>query len=137
MKDDEQLAHVRSQIIDYGSICEGLLHDMIRHALDNSIMRGQKYLFTDTANMRNVIRWSRGIDLNLNKQSFHWHINVSEDEGIINSGLRDRLHQLRKDRNTVHLHSRTYKAFLGASMSAYKVFLDTVDQTRTWKHRHP
>ena len=29
VRDEEQLAHVRCQVIDYGSICEGILSDMI------------------------------------------------------------------------------------------------------------
>ena len=137
VKDLEQMAHVRSQIIDYGPVCEGLLYDMIHHALTKNIMKGQKYRFVDTAHMTNSIRWSTGIDNNLAKQSFHWQINVAEDEGIVARPLPDRLHGLRKERNSVHLRLRTQKTYLGASMNAYQVLLDTVEQTRTWKHTHP
>jgi hypothetical protein len=60
VQDEEQMAHVRCQVIDYRSVCEGLLHD------------------------------------------------------------------LRKERNSVHLRTRTYQAFIGTSRDAYQTLLDTV-----------
>lgn len=137
VRDNEQLAHVRAQIVDYGSVCEGLLYDMIHHALTKNIMIGTKHRFSNTATLSNPISWTSGIEQNLKRQSFHWQINVAGDENIITTPLRDRLHVLRRDRNMVHLKIRTYRAFLGASMSAFQVLLDTVDQTRTWKNGHP
>jgi hypothetical protein len=42
VQDAEQLAHVRAQIFDYASICEGLLGEMIRHAITKNIVVGNK-----------------------------------------------------------------------------------------------
>ena len=136
VQDEEQMAHVRCQVIDYGSVCEGLLHDCLLHALHRSLMNGQKYNFSDTVNLRHAINWNTGIDANLGKQSFHWQIEVAAEEKIVDTTLAAQLHVLRKDRNTVHLRARTYQAFLSKSRDAYQTFLDTVDQTRSWKHQH-
>lgn len=137
VQNEEQMAHVRCQVIDYGSVCEGLLHDSIRHAAHRNIMTGQKHKYSDTLNLRYQIDWQAGIDTALAKKGFHWQIEVAAEESIIGAALADRLHVLRKDRNTVHLKDRTYQAFLGTSRDAYQTFLDTVDQTRTWKRQHP
>jgi hypothetical protein len=137
VQDEEQMAHVRCQVIEYGSVCEGHLHDAIGHALYSSIMAGAKYQYSDTTNLRYLINWKTGIDIMLSKQSFHWQIEVAEEEAIVDAALAARPHNLRKDRNTVHLGTRTYQAFLGTSRDAYQTLLDTVDQTRGWRRRHP
>jgi hypothetical protein len=134
---NEQMAHVRCQVIDYGSCCEGLLYDAIRHALHKRITVGKKHQFEDTKNLKRPIMWVRGIDATAAKQSFHWHIEVAQEETIVDAALAQRLHTLRKARNTVHVKARTYQAFLGVSREAYQTLLYTTDQTRTWRHRHP
>jgi hypothetical protein len=137
VQDEEQMAHVRCQVIDYGSCCEGLLHDAIRHALQKGIVVGKKYQYADTTNLRYLINWASGIDDVLSRKSFHWQIEVAAEEGIIDAQLAARLHVLRRDRNSVHLKARTYQAFLGVSRDAYQTLLNTVEQTRTWRHGHP
>jgi hypothetical protein len=137
VQDEEQLAHVRCQVIDYGSVCEGLLHDAIRQALRAGVMKGQKHLFSDTTNLRYPIDWKTDVDSTLDRQSFYWQIEIAADENIVDANLATRLHTLRKDRNTVHLRARTYQAFINVSREAYQTFLDAVDQTRTWRRRHP
>src|ERR1700688_1031186 len=62
VQDEEQMAHVRCQVIDYGSVCEGLLHDAIGHVLRNKLTRGKRYQYSDTANLRYPINWTAGID---------------------------------------------------------------------------
>jgi len=137
VRDEEQLAHVRAQVIDYASVCEGTLHSMVEHALNRGIMRGQKHLYSDISNNRFRINWNRGVSAGLSKRNFFWYIGVSEDERIIDANLARRLHRLRLERNTVHLKTRTYKAFLGTSRGAFQVLLDTVNQTKAWKRANP
>ncbi len=137
VRDEKQLAHVRMQVLDYGSVCEGLLSSMIHHAAVKGHLKKNKYKFNDTARLREPIDWSEP-DKNkvLGKRSFHWIIEVAEEEGIIKPDLAIKLHDLRKERNTVHLRARTYQAFLGTSKRIYAVLRDTVEQTKVWRARH-
>lgn len=136
VQDAEQMAHVRAQVIDYGSICEGLLHDAIAHALRNGLLRGHRFRYSDTRNLRFPINWTLSHELVLKRQGFQWHIDVAEEEGIIDGDLAAALHDLRKERNTVHVKSRTYQAFIGTSRRAFGTMCDSVKQTRGWKHAH-
>jgi hypothetical protein len=136
VKDEKQLAHVRVQVIDYGSVCEGLLSNMIHHALSRGVMKGTKYQFNDTTNLRTPINWHvSDTALQLEKRSFHWMIVVAEEEGIIDRDLAHRLQNLRKERNTVHARTRTHKAFLGTSRHLFQVLMDTVSPSQACK-RH-
>ena len=101
-------------------------------------MHGTKYHYNDTTNHRNQITWRAGREAQeLEKRSFHWIITVAVEEGIIDSHLGRALHKLRKARNTVHLRTRTYKAFIGTSRAVFGVLGRTIDQTRTWKAANP
>ena len=78
VRDHEQLAHVRTQIMDYGAVCEGLLSDSILHALQTNRLTGQKYQFGDPTNLARPIRWNVSNQLALiSKQSFFWLIEVA------------------------------------------------------------
>jgi len=44
---DEAISHVRTQVIDYGSICEAVLADCILFGINSSTLGGDKYLFSD------------------------------------------------------------------------------------------
>jgi hypothetical protein len=137
VRDDKQLAHVRAQVIDYGSVCEGLLSSMIHHALQGGHTAGEKHKFSNTAKLTNPIKWSTGNKLpQLKNRSFHWLIEVAEDEKIVLPANAKRLHELRKNRNVVHVRARTYKAYLGTSKKFYRVLSDTLDQTKAWKSLH-
>ena len=39
VKNEQQTAHVRAQITDYGAVCEGVLVDMIDHSMNKNIRR--------------------------------------------------------------------------------------------------
>ena len=134
VRDAEQLAHVRAQILDYSSVCEGLLSDMVRHAIVSHHVVGAKHLVNSRGQ---AINWASGITAKLTKQTFFWFIEVAEEEAIISPGLATRLQTLRKERNTIHLRSRTYNAYLGASRSAFGVLTDTIQATRDWRNAHP
>ncbi len=137
VQDAEQLAHVRAQIFDYASICEGLLGEMIRHAIASNITTGQKYRFKDTRKLTGSINWTNEIHAVFETLAFFWCIEVARDENIIDAHLASRLHTLRKQRNSVHLRSRTHKAYIDKSRGAFDILLGTIGQTRDWRNRHP
>lgn len=122
VKDAEQMAHVRTQVVDYAAVCEGLLSDCVTHARQINLTRGEQYRSADSENDR---------------PTFSWLIDVAAEEGIVNQKLQDRLHKMREERNTVHLRKRTHRAFLGTSRSLFRTTLDTVEQTKDWRAVNP
>ena len=138
VRDEEQMAHVRTQVVDYAAVCEGLLSDCLLHALQSNLMGGQKHKYSDFRNSKGKINWNVKNTLNkLSRQSFFWHIEVGFDEGIVDQGLCDRLHSMRKERNTVHIRSRTNQAFVGTSKRLFDTVLQTVNQTKQWRACNP
>lgn len=138
VKDAEQMAHVRAQVLDYGAVCEGLLSDALFHGVDRQIMVGQKHRFNNLGNMSRPINWNVQNKLKkLTDQNFYWHIEVAADEAIITQDLADKLHKLRLERNSVHLRARTQPAFIGRSKHYFEVVIETCNATRQWKAAHP
>ena len=138
VKDEEQMAHVRSQVLDYGAVCEGLLSDCLHHGLNLGLFKGQKFQFTNTSNLSGAIDWSKGSKLSkLTKQSFHWHIEVAEEEQVISAPLAKKLHDMRRERNTIHLRSRTHQAFVGTSRSLYDTAGRVIAGTKAWRRANP
>ena len=138
VKDAEQLAHVRAQVMDYGSVCEGLLSDCISHALQKNQMCGQKYKYTYVTNSKKRIDWQvQDLLAKVTRQNFFWRIEVASEEGIIDQQLQNCLHSMRMERNTVHKTARTHRAFLGTSKTLFNTVLETIQQTKNWRARHP
>ncbi len=137
VRDEKQVAHVRVQVIDYGAVCEGLLSAMIHRGLSQSLLAGAKFRVNDTVRLRDPIAWNRGnIDLELPKRSFHWLIEVAAEEQMISAKLAKNLHGLRKERNTIHVRTRTYKAYIGTSKHLFTVLHDTIEETKAWRAAH-
>ena len=133
VKDVEQMAHVRSQVIDYGSVCEGLLSDSLWHAIEFGHVSGKCY---KTKNGGKIENWNVKDKLKkLNSKSFDWHIKVAMEEGVVDSDLAKKLDWLRNLRNTVHLRKRStaHRAFLTTSKKAFEIVIETIDQTKRWK----
>ena len=130
---DEAIAHVRTQVIDYGSICEALLSDCILDGIQRNAMIGTKYLTTDCrqAGRRNSIGWIPATAQDeITKRSFWWHIEVAGDEQVLSSAQKGAVTKLRKLRNTVHITE------LATTQAQYyrtlaKTALKTVTQTNT------
>lgn len=138
VRDHEQMAHVRAQVLDYGAVCEGLLSDCLLHALDLGILAGQKYRYGDTAHLARPINWQVQSKLTqLRKQSFHWHIEVAEEENIVTAAVARKLHAMRTERNTIHLRERTYRAFVGTSRTLFETTMEVIAATRAWRAAHP
>ena len=138
VRDAEQMAHVRAQVMDYGAVCEGLLSDVLLHAITTNRMAGQKYRFFKFGDPNATINWGVQNKLRkLTRQSFYWHIEVAEEEAIIGAALAAKLHAMREERNTVHMRARTYKAFVGTSRSLFDTTIETIQRTKVWRNQNP
>jgi hypothetical protein len=138
VKDAEQMAHVRAQMIDYCSVCEGVLSDAIMHSIKQNYISGSKYLYSDVVNLRHPITWTASnTSSKIKERNLKWFIEVAFEEGIIDLNLYNNLEWLRKQRNAVHLRSRTFKAYLGKSRYAFNYMKDLFVQTQKWKAKHP
>lgn len=136
VRDVEQMAHVRAQVLDYGAVCEGLLSDALLHAIVTNRMQGQKYNFYNFNRTDATINWNVQNKLRqISRQSFYWHIAVAFEESIINQPLYDSLDVMRKERNTVHMRARARgrAAYLGTSQRLFDTTLQTVEQTKSWR----
>lgn len=137
----ERAAHVRAQIIDYASICEALLGEMIIHAHGKSLMGGTTKDFEDF-NRRRPIHWGTITNprSRVAKLQFWWRIEVAAESGIIHPQTAIHLRTLKKDRNSVHIHrgiGRGKSYFLNDAVFAFEQTLRVISQTRKWKQRHP
>ena len=130
--DAEQMAHVRAQLIDYCSVCEGVLSDMIVHGIDNGHMTGQKYQYKNVNHNTGPINWANS-SAQIEKRNLYWLIEVARDEKIVTPTLKNDLHWLRKERNSVHLRARNYKSFLGKSHKAFGIMRKVFTQTQKWR----
>ncbi|GBO83458.1 hypothetical protein A6779_11500 [Marinobacter adhaerens] len=133
--DEEQYAHVRAQIIDYASICEALLADVICQAYQANSLQGTQYQYFDIR-QNNAMRWNRRRPLNsINNTTFEWRIKVAEESGIIDSQLTRSLNGMRDKRNTVHLTRKitsgvTYWA--GFAKRSHTTMYELINQTKSW-----
>jgi len=136
---DEAIAHVRTQVIDYGSICEAVLADSILFGKKNNLFKHKKHVTKDCgpASQKNMINWDKIIKSgSLQKMNFWWIIEVSEDEGIIDGKHKAVLNKLRALRNTVHvteLASRREAYFRTLAKNSFKTANETIDATKRYK----
>jgi hypothetical protein len=117
VKDEEQFAHVRAQVLDYGAVCEGLLSDMVEHGIDTAVLGGDRYQYEDAVRLQRPIAWGAATTnrARMEKRSFSWLIKVAEQEGIVTPSTAAALDRLRLERNKVHARARTYGTFLSLS----------------------
>ena len=118
VKEEKQAAHVRAQIIDYSSICELLLLNMIDYAITNNKMTNNKH--TKGINGKALTWTASNNAYKLGKQGFCWLIDVAKGESIISGDLPKRLHSMRKMRNGVHLISKTFDPYVGTCKKIYE-----------------
>lgn len=138
VKDEEQMAHVRAQIIDYAAVCEGVLFDMVRHGIAQNILTGQKWRFADPARLRQPINWTpTQQSQKLPKMPLYWLTVVALEEGIITAACQTEMEWLRNQRNKVHVKGGSTASYLGTSMKAYKAVFLLIHDTKRWRARHP
>jgi hypothetical protein len=134
----EQYAHVRAQVIDYASICETLLVEMIIHGIGKTKLSKQQHLFNDFQQTKRL-NWNRSIRTTAEKQTFAWYIRVAQEEGIIDAQLATDLEGMRTLRNTVHITERAKKSnaySLPVSDDAFKIMQRTINQTKKWFNKN-
>ncbi|MFM5646351.1 hypothetical protein [Aeromonas caviae] len=134
----EQYAHVRAQVIDYASICETLLVEMIIHGVGKAKLSKQQYQFMDFQQTK-PLNWKKAIRKTAEKQTFAWYIHVAQEEGIIDAQLATDLEGMRTLRNTVHITERAKKSnaySLKVSDDAFKIMQRTINQTKSWFNKN-
>lgn len=132
---DERSAHVRAQVLGYGTVCEGLLSDVVGYALTNRRFSGRYFRWA------NPPKCTRAVPVGAKyKHPFYNLILICIEEGVISASLGRRLQRLRPDRNTVH--SRVAAAdprgrfYLAQGKSHYQTVLETIEATKRWKAAH-
>lgn len=86
---DEAIAHVRTQVIDYGSVCEALLGDCILHGLNRNILVGNAYRTVYCQPSGKSINWDVGDrGQKLSRRTFYWLIEVSFEGNIITTPIK-------------------------------------------------
>ncbi|MCF5904557.1 MULTISPECIES: hypothetical protein [Aeromonas] len=134
----ELYAHVRSQVIDYISVSETLLNEMVLHAKNKNKLTGEHWKFKDLyMNPKNKIKWTKVTNIRsaIEKQSFAWLILVAEEEKIITRPLASSLNKMRLVRNTVHITERAKNnsAYsLNSSGEAFRIMQKTINETKSW-----
>lgn len=139
-RDAERAAHVRSQLLDYGSVAETLLSYCIGHAIRGAHTRGTSYTFRDPDKQQQPIAWNTADPVpQLQKQSFWWLIRIAGDFGIIDATTQSGATRLRNLRNIVHLRRAATgpRAYLNEAQRAYMTVLAVLQQTKRWCVKHP
>ncbi len=138
VKNKELYSHVRAQVIDYISVSETLLNEMIIHAKTKNKLTGNHWQFKDLyMNPKNKIKWYQvtNVRATIEKQSFAWLILVAEEEKIITTQLAKALQRMRLVRNTVHITERAKNnsAYsLNSSSEAFKIMQQAINETKSW-----
>ena len=136
----EQFAHVRAQIIDYASVAEALLADLIVQAYRKNKLQGPRWqckyvrgatpLTWNAANPEETIAYT----------TFEWRIIVANESGIINSTLSGQLNGIRTRRNTVHLTAKVKAGvsyYAGLAKRSHAAMFETIKQTKAWSVANP
>lgn len=137
---EERAAHVRAQLVDYSSVIEGLLSDMIAHAIRKGHAKGTAYQWNDPDVKKRPITWTTSApEAVLKKATFWWLIRVAREFGIVSRTLADDLNKLRGQRNDVHIRQMATLgpgAFLNQSKQAYGLVTQTLRATQRWRVNH-
>jgi hypothetical protein len=140
VQNQELFAHVRAQVIDYGSVCEALLGSMIVHGVSGAHLTGGQWEYSNFNKRPNYkINWANPTSA-IDKTTFEWRIRVALEEGIIDHPLFLRVSKLKGRRNSVHLTqkvSNNVVYYVGLSRSAYDTVQQVIAQTKVWKAAHP
>ena len=138
--DDERAAHVRAQIVDYASVCEGLLSHCIAHAIKHGHTVGTAYQWNDPDKKTQPINWNPAHpEYAIGQWSLWWLVRIAQEFKIISIDLEQDLQWLRVPRNTIHLRQLSsvgQKAYLSQSRKAFDVAMRVIRQTKTWKRLH-
>ena len=133
--DKEQYAHVRAQIIDYASICEALLADILAQGYSINRLQGNQFQYFDVRCTRRM-RWNNNDPLSsINNTTFEWRIKVAEESQIIDVQLARSLNGMRSKRNTVHLTRKIMSGvtyWSGFAKRSHTTMFHLISQTKSW-----
>lgn len=136
----EQFAHVRAQIIDYASVAEALLADLIAQAHRKGKLAGAQWKKKFTRGGTALTWNSADPDATVAGTTFEWRIKVAHESGIIDSNLSRKLNGIRTRRNTVHLTAKVMAGvnyYAGLAKRSHEAMLETIQQTKAWVHANP
>lgn len=133
---EELQAHLRTQLINYGAICEAVLEYTILQGAKREALKGDCWKFQDEKK-KNKIKWGAP-PANLPKGvNFSWCIRVAMDEGIIKTEVEKELTKLREIRNSIHLSKKATEGINHEpkqSKDAFELMKQLVEQSRIWLH---
>jgi hypothetical protein len=136
----EQFAHVRAQIVDYASVAEALLADLIAQAFRKGKLSGPQWQKKFTRGSA-LLTWnSADPDKTVAGTTFEWRIKVAHESGIIDSTLTSKLNSIRTRRNTVHLTAKVMAGvsyYSGLAKRSHEAMLETIQQTKAWVVANP
>lgn len=136
----EQYAHVRAQIIDYASIAEALLSDMIVQGYRKNILAGPQHLKKFSRGNISLVWNTANPGETVSFTTFEWRIKVAHESGIINSNLSRQLNGIRTRRNTVHLTAKVMAGvvyYAGLAKRSHEAMYETIRQSKAWAAAHP
>lgn len=135
----DQYGIVRMQLIDYTSVCESILADMLVHAKNRGILGGNQVQYFDVKKRKKMV-WGQSIQKTIHRTLFEWRIIVAKENGIIDHSLETYLNRIRTLRNSVHLTLKimmNVKYYSSLAKRAYTTLYSTIEQTKTWKAANP
>ena len=136
----EQFAHVRAQIIDYASVAEALLADLIVQACRKGKLKGQRWQCKHARGATPLTWNASNPEETVAYTTFEWRIIVALESGIINSKLSGQLNSIRTRRNTVHLTAKVKAGvnyYAGLAMRSHAAMFETISQTKAWAIANP
>lgn len=131
---EELQAHLRTQLINYGAICEAVLEYSILQGAKKNAFKGESWKFRDKKE-KQKLTWGSP-PANLPKETnFAWCIRISTAEGTISPEVEKKLNKLREIRNSIHLNKKAAENLdyePQQSKDAFELMKLVVDQSRNW-----
>ncbi len=135
-ENQELQAHIRAQVMEYGSVCEGLLKDAISHGFSRNVLRGNQKNFFDKKQTKKI-RWGGDKESGVTEKNLNWLLLVATEEAIIDPQLSKNLNRLRYARNKVHPLNPGPIPYLGSCKLFFESIKATCEATKLWKNANP
>lgn len=134
-KDKHELqSHLRTQIINYGAVCEAVLEYVILEGAKAKVLQGERWQYQDEK-MKQKLKWGSP-PANLPKgTNFSWCIAVAKDESIFDEEISKLAHKLRDSRNSIHLNKKALENIEyepTQSKEAYQTLITVIEKSQLW-----
>ena len=141
VENQELQAHLRAKVMEYGTVCEGLLKDIISYGSTHGHLTGKQHEYEKKYNPKNLkaqkIDWTSNKWQTVEKQTFYWLLLVALDEKIISQTVYNSLDKIRLARNQVHPMNSGQKPTLKSCEKFYIAIEKTCELIKEWKKTHP